>query len=842
MRTKHYLAALCVPMAFAACSNEEFVNETPALGSRGTVNVTLSAEKTSSWGVDTRMTIDENNRFVWEKDVDNIGAAMADGATFGTIQNEVLVNYPFTANNTGNASDFNAKSAIAQGNYLFYYGYTDVLDRGMLNLGVPAQTYNVAETKTPIQQAANQMKMISPIIELADGVAYKDAQEYKLNLSFVNLYTMVKVVVSSKNFPDGVVPTLKKISLNATGADGNTIQGFATIANVDLTVIAGAANANANVVAPEKDGTLDEDKMAVANKAINALINNATGAAASTVYQTEDAVYGPATLAVEGSLSLNATEEVILYILAPKGDYTETGLTLDIETSEGNYTKAFKVTSPAKMILGDGIQPLTADLNFDADNGNVTLPLVFKIASAADWTTANAFVASHALSYVDKTVTLNLIEDIEVAALPKFNATITGAKKLTLSGASAIKSDPAIVAGTVSMIVKAGATLTLDAKAVFAKIENNGTLVVNADQDKAIQNNGTMNVQKDATLSGGVTNGAAETLTDDAIAGTINIAGKKLTIGTTALINEVGEVNILAKSELIGVAGMVVNKAIINNFGVQNALITNADGTVNIEKGSTSAAGKTITDGTAVVKDIAEYSGLAAAKRHVFANAVVVTSVSNAGLYGKANTTGLGITNVVLDGGDWTLANAKGGDATKIIVAPTTTVTDLTLAAANLTFDGVATLAKNISAEGASSISVKGIVETVITGALTVKEAATLTANTLVTFNELKTSNDKVATILGTLNVEAGAKLYFNTATVGSADVAGAKLNVKGNVKGIATGEFGIQSQTGFDNYGTVSSLAGSDKFPAAGKVSQPKNIGSTATFKGNASTFTFVA
>lgn len=839
MRTKHYLAALCVPMAFAACSNEEFVNETPALGSRGTVNVTLSAEKTSSWGVDTRMTIDENNRFVWEKDVDNIGAAMADGAAFGTIQNDVLVNYPFTANNTGNASDFNAKSAIAQGNYLFYYGYTDVLDRGMLNLGVPAQTYNVAETKTPIQQAANQMKMISPIIELADGVAYKDAQEYKLNLSFVNLYTMVKVVVSSKNFPDGVVPTLKKISLNATGADGATTKGFATTANVDLTVIAGTANAN--VVAPEKDGTLDEDKMAVANKAINVLINGATGAVPSTVYQTTDAVYGPATLAVEGSLSLNATEEVILYILAPKGDYTTTGLTLDIETSEGNYTKAFKATSPAKMILGDGIQPLTADLNFDADNGNVTLPLSFEIASAADWTTANAFVASHALSYVDKTVTLNLIEDIEVAALPKFNATITGAKKLTLSGASAIKLDPAIVASTVPMIVKAGATLTLDAKADFASIENNGTLVVNADQDKAIQNNGTMNVQKDATLSGGVTNGKAETLTDDAIAGTINIAaGKKLTIGTVALTNEVGEVNILAKSELIGVADMVVNKAIINNFGVQNAVITNADGTVNIEKGSSSAAGKTITDGTAVVKDIAEYSGLAAAKRHVFAvDVVVVTSVSNAGLYGKANTTGLGITNVVLDGGDWTLANAKGGDATKIIVAPTTTVTDLTLAAANLTFDGVATLAKNISAEGASSISVKGIVETVITGALTVKEAATLTANNLVNFNELKTSNDKVATILGTLNVEAGAKLYFKTATVGSADVAGAKLNVKGNVKGIATGEFGVQDQ-GFKNHGTVSSLAGSDKVPAAGKVSQPENVGNTATFKGNASTFIF--
>lgn len=72
MRTKQYLAALCLPLAFAACSDEEFVTDTPSLGNRGTVNVTINAEKPGFDGINTRMTID-GNKFMWEKDKDMIG-------------------------------------------------------------------------------------------------------------------------------------------------------------------------------------------------------------------------------------------------------------------------------------------------------------------------------------------------------------------------------------------------------------------------------------------------------------------------------------------------------------------------------------------------------------------------------------------------------------------------------------------------------------------------------------------------------------------------------------------------------------------------------------------------
>ena len=92
--------------------------------------------------------------------------------------------------------------------------------------------------------------------------------------------------------------------------------------------------------------------------------------------------------------------------------------------------------------------------------------------------------------------------------------------------------------------------------------------------------------------------------------------------------------------------------------------------------------------------------------------------------------------------------------------------------------------------------------------------------------------NTQEATIDGTLNVMPGAKMYFENATVAE----GAKLNVKGDTKtNNAPGEFGVK--TTFDNNGVVTSEAGN---AAAGKVSQPVNS-STGTFKGNASTFSWV-
>ena len=874
MRTKHYLAALCIPMAFAACSNEDFVNEVPSLEARGTIDVTLNVKKPTVWTADTRLGINENYKFVWEKDVDMIGAAVADGTTLGTINTDHKVpsNYAFSALTSAETSSFNGKSPISQGHYLFYYGYTDILDRGYLDLSVPAQTYKVEDTKTAIQQAVSRMKMIAPIVNLASGVGLVDAQTYNLNLSFVNLYTLVRVTVNSENFPDGVTPKLEKITLNTkTGSAA----GFVKKAHANLGVIAGAMKAN--VVTPGADGMLVEDEMTTAKEEVNDLILNASNAAISTIYDqtgvSAGEKSGPVTLSIDGDLSLSTTEPTVLYLLAPKGTYNG-GLTLTVETSEGTYTRNIDKPSSRDLTLEDNIQGIAADLDFSDGSGNVTLPKSFPIASADDWSHAVDFVNSHSIAYIGETVEFELNADVEVSTLPAFPLNIIGSKTLTLTNDYVMteKSAAKFTASNINLGVKTGATLTLDAAVVFGSIMNNGTLNVNADQTIAIANNGTMNVaSKSVSLSGGVTNG------DDGeeIKGTINIAKDKvLTIETVALNNKVGDINV--KGELIvnyasenagtitndgtifgstaitntgtiknnadgtisATAAIVNANGIIDNFGTLSANVTNDNGKVIIEKDSKSNNSAAIANGTVDVKDVTTFAAIqGGATKYTFTTAVVTTSVNNKGEYAAADAAGVGVTNITLNGSGWSLESAVGDDGTKVIAVPSqATITGLTLKGATL--DIKVALSKDVVVEGTSSISNSTGGSLVIEGNLTVAEGATLTVGKDVSFNEAVSGNTQTAEILGTVNVEAGAAMYFATANVGSATVASATLNVKGDTEDITTaGIFGIKTLISFNNWGTVSSLGGNSD---AGQVSLPNNKPS-GTFKGNATPINFI-
>ena len=876
MRTKHYLAALCIPMAFAACSNEDFVNEVPSLEARGTIDVTLNVKKPTVWTADTRLGINENYKFVWEKDVDMIGAAVADGTTLGTINTDHKVpsNYAFSALTSAETSSFNGKSPISQGHYLFYYGYTDILDRGYLDLSVPAQTYKVEDTKTAIQQAVSRMKMIAPIVNLASGVGLVDAQTYNLNLSFVNLYTLVRVTVNSENFPDGVTPKLEKITLNTkTGSAA----GFVKKAHANLGVIAGSGKAN--VVIPGADGMLVEDEMTTAKEEVNDLILNASNAAISTIYDqtgvSAEEKSGPVTLSIDGDLSLSTTEPTVLYLLAPKGTYNG-GLTLTVETSEGTYTRNIDKPSSRDLTLEDNIQGIAADLDFSDGSGNVTLPKSFPIASADDWSHAVDFVNSHSIAYIGEAVEFELNADVEVSTLPAFPLNIIGSKTLTLTNDYVMteKSAAKFTASNITLGVKAGATLTLDAAVAFGSIMNNGTLNVNADQTIAIANNGTMNVaSKSVSLSGGVTNG------DDGeeIKGTINIAKDKvLTIETVALNNKVGDINVkgelvvnyasenegtitndgtISGSAAITNTGTIKNNAegtisataaivnangIIDNFGTLSADVTNDNGKVIIEKDSKSNNSATITNGTVDVKDVKTFATTQSggtANYQFSGAAVVTTSVNNKGEYAAADAAGVGVTNITLNGSGWSLEGSAGADDTKVIAVPSQmTITGLTLKGATL--DIKVALSKDVVVEGTSSISNSTGGSLVIEGNLIVEEGATLAVGEDVSFNAAASGNDKTAEILGTVNVEAGAAMYFATANVGSATVASATLNVKGDTEDIATaGIFGIKTLISFNNWGTVSSLSGNT---AAGQVSLPNNKPS-GTFKGNASTISFV-
>lgn len=857
MKTKHFLTALCLPLAFAACTNDDFVNESNTLEGREMIDVVLTATK-PSYGADTKMSIDDKNQFVWEKDVDMIGAALVDGASANTVGNDIYINYPFTADDDGNISTFSGKSAMTQGLYFFYYEYQDVLNRKGLPMGKPEQVYDAANEKTALQQAATYMRMVSPIVDLKNGLKYADAQTYNLNLKFANLYTIVQVNIESANIPAGVAPKVTKIKL-----DGKTAVSGASAFNVNAAINMTQVEA-AGKIGLDDNGQIKTDAQTAALAELEKKIADGTIYSANQADGSTPADKGAFELDVKGDVILDAAKTTSLYILVPKGTYKQLDLT--VETSEGSYSRT--ITPAADIVLANKIQPISADLNFAQDGtGNVILPENFDIASADDWTSAIKFMTDHAVGYLNKTASFTLTKDITIESLPIFNLDITAsaAKTLTLKKDYTISADNKgqFTFTNVNLAVADGATLTLKAQPtnITTELINYGTLNVSADLSNVIKNFGTLNVTADAAISGGLTNGQLEnkqnTPVIPAYVGTVNITkGKALTIKTVALTNTNGTVAIAENATLhidniastnqangkIEVKGILkattqalTNKGTIDNFGSLQAAITNDDGMFIIEKGSSAkAAGSTITNGTVEVKDVAAFATAQQDQNHQdiiynFSGAKVTAKVTNAGEYKAADDAK--VTDITLTSGEWTLADAAGADASKTVVAAAN-ATGLTLEGATLNVTE-ATLVKNISTSGTATSTVKTTATaTAITGNVVVGEGSTLVVEDKVTVNTLTSGNTQEATIDGTLNVMPGAKMYFGNATVAE----GAKLNVKGDTKTNAVpGEFGVE--TSFDNNGVVTSEAGN---AAAGKVSQPVNSG-TGTFKGNASTFSWV-
>lgn len=847
MRTKQYLAALCLPLAFAACSDEEFVTDTPSLGNRGTVNVTINAEKPWFDGINTRMTID-GNTFMWEKNKDMIGAARVDHTAMGTVEDKVDVNYAFTAQSNGAVSAFNGKSPIAKGLYLFYYSYADHLEYAEMDLSVPVQEYNVeaatAENgKNALQQAVGYMKMISPIVDLSDnGVGYEDAQNYDLNLNFVNLYTVVKVNISAANIKEGTTPKIQKVALNASGS-GFVKEAFANMENI-------AGGSNANVVAPDADTKqIGDADMAEAIAAIEELVGGASDGTVATIYEQTGVTTtnGPAELNIKGDLALSETEKTELYILVPKGKYNG-GLTLEITTSEGTYTRTISKPATGNLVLGNAIQPIAAELDFAQ---NVSIPTKFSIASEADWTNAVNFIESHASSYVSIKPEFTLTADVTIGSLPKFAIDLKGAKTLTLSNDFTINEDnqDKIATSTDTKLgIAAGATLTLDVDCTnFVDILNNGTLNVNADQSKKITNYGTMNVGKDATLSAGLDNGkAAVAGTSEAVEGAINVAeGKTLTIATAAMNNAAGTITvdgtltnsvasgttntakiiIGAKGTLGGTTNAITNaKGIIENSGTLAVAVTNDNGTVIAKDGGKSNNSSTITNGMVIVENVTAFGALNVGEKYTFAGASVATEVANDTEYTTANSAS-DITNIIFTTQkSWTIATAPS-NATTLTLKGVDLVLGADLTSINIVVDG-----------GTSSITATST-QSFTTANLTVNEGATLNVENNITFNTAASANAQEATILGTLNVAAGAALYFGKASVGSDDVSGATLTVKGNVTTgatVAAGKFGVKTSTEFKNWGAIISETGETAGAStAGQISTSQNQSSSATTSG---------
>lgn len=772
MKTKYLFFALSMPLAFAACQNEEFLTEETQLANRGKINLTLSAEYPTV-EADTRMSASESGNalsFVWEKGTDKLGAALMDN-TPGTVSNNGLyANYPFIAQNDGASAEFATPSAVTSGIYLFYNSYVDVLNRKPLWIELGEQVYDPASTKTPAQQMADYMNMVAPLVNLNSGIALDKAAEFTLPLEFVNLYTPVKVPVVFKNAKEGT--KLNSISIT-TGEDGFKLGGI-----VKADVLAGTGNAN---VLQLKKGAIDDEvlTMADAKKVVDEKVQ-------AGIYSTTENQYteGAAVLSIKNGLEMKNGEQKDFWILIPRGEYaslivsakTSDGdlkdVTIDIPASIDGYPNAYprKFTSATRSLKA-------IEIDF---NENVAQPSEFKINSSADWTAAIAYVKAHSDYYMGNEINFQIGADkkVYVTSVPSFGYNLSGAngKSQLIFGnsngsAATMNVDlNGMTAGeNVNLVVGAGAsvTLTKNVKGGTPAWTNNGAMTVSvAEVSGTIKNNGALYLAKANTNDEkySVTNNAGGTVTVkggngvyvDALVNSAEGEEEELSEGVVRVEAEaVLNVTTLTNNGTIenrgtfAPAASTANAGTIDNYGVlklTTAFTNNNGGTIVARDGSESNGGTDVitNNGTIEVINPTTWGTLqqnAAKKYSINADGTgeITAAVTNHKDFAAAKTAEMAIT---LAGGDWTVV---GGEVTPGDASRDLNDDDVEFTGNKVTLRSNLNVKADLENENLD-VTTKG------TSVITVEEGVTMSVKSL--------------TVDGTAELAAGSVLNANTIEV----------------------------------------------------------------------------
>lgn len=889
MKTRNALFALCLPLAFAACQNEELVdlgNQGAALKNRGVVDVTISAARPGV-GADTRMSSEwagTSLKFLWEKGNDKLGAAMMDGGAVGTVSGtNVYVNNPFIAQNDGATSEFKSPSSLAKGIYLFYNQYQDVLDRGELKLVMGTQEYDPASAKTAEQQMASYMKMIAPMVDLTkEGITLDGAKSFSLPLKFVNLYTPVKVPVVFKNAPEGT--KLTQISLNTPG-------GFVLGGAVDATTLAGdpTSKGYANVL-QLKNGAIDESVVKVddAIASLGVIVQKSSNGGG--IYKNDGSLKrGAAVLDIKGGVELKNGEAKDFWVLIPRDTYTS--ITVSAETTNGSMAQEVRtIAAPADpdafnpQIFNDQYRSMkSVEIDF---NNNVYQNTSFDIASSADWKTAVEYVMGHVASYIGRTIEFRLVEDksVYIDELPAFGFTLVGADDAKVVLGDKDGNEKSITADFSGLTmdndpeieIAEGATVTLtkDAKTGAFSLTNYGALNMNVTTAASIINYGVTNVNGKGTIGSLVNIGTVnvnadndlKSLTNNLVInnvdykGTVNVnSPATLTMGTTAATSNSGNI-VIKKGAVLANAQNFTNDAgayIENSGKLDVANVWTNNGVIKVMDGSVSS-GSGISDpeivgnGEAQVVNPVTYTALNANEGYKFNASVDVTAVvTMRETFNAANTAGMGVT---LSGGDWTIkASTTASSNTSRDIAVSEMPTTFKLAANLVDGDANGSNMSTKQIEVTGNVSITSAKEKSLKiGKITVAEGKTLTINSgsKILVPSATTAADNVE-VNGTL-VNNGVLACEGNATAIAAPANVLKTNILVNAKGsvknnnVIGGEKNTQvnvtlkgkmDNTGKTLYGTVD-LSQNPKEWKYGTQKPFADIVSTATDKAGISAF----
>lgn len=879
MKKRILFASLCIPALFAACTQDELA-EVQKDVNREKINIELASQGISfGSSADTRMGAAETEsngvKYSWI-DTDKLGAAVLDGTTQGSINNDdkVIFNYAFNRESDDvEGSKFTAASPVMKGIYTFYHQYNASVSRDKLAFKIEEnQVYDATSENDAAFQMAQYVQGISPAVDLTDtGITQDKAANLELPVKFANFGVPFKLQIKAANLPASGAE-LKRIVITQNGG-GNIANG----GNLDFDKLtAGPTDRVAVTATSEVDALADEfaDKVKGTIDAVNKATIFADATNSKSIAVT---VKGNGE---KGGIALSENETITVYVVMPNNN-TVAGYDIKIQTSQGfremeNKQFAFRTSGGETTNTDAGVvAPSAVTLDFNTNGtGNIEQPTTFKIPAEYSWNEALGYINDHPALYMTIPVAFDLTDDAEInvgedASYPAFqnlNLTLkSNSHKLTVKNdnltmkvSSWTFEDAATIVLDEDKTMTVAGLPTLSANLTF---ENKGTLTLQGVKDATnlkVENYKTLNVTAESSLAE-LTNAAGATTTVNAgtkltvgnlgtaiglgsgnATGAIDVKGELVITGATC--TNAGTINVQSGATLTPNAALT-NDGTINNAGTITATtstITNGtDGVINLKTGGVSngASGVeydavTNNGGKIVIEDIEDFVAIATEKEYKFTpGSKVTTEVKSYAEYGKAlDVTAL--TDITLNGGTWKIAKTAV-DANEVIAMPTTSIStkgDVTLKfdddgtfadALDLTVESGSVALKAVENIGTENETEENSEATIVISKLTIKNGASMSVPASITVNAAASSNSAEANIGGTLTVDG--KMYFNEAQVGAADNTVATLTLNPHEASKEAAVFGVQGT--FNNYGTVSAATVNDT-DVRGVVSAANNVG----------------
>ena len=245
MKTRHLLTAIALPALFAACTNEEFVEQATtgnsSLDDRRMVDVpavTMDFGK----GAETRLALGDGGKFVFES-TDKLGACLMDQITeyyqnplkkwgeWFELVDYIQTNYKFTYNTQNGRFENNA--LMCEGNYFFYFPYDPTMNtREAFEQDLnPEQELkvNADGTLNPRQTVLDNQ------VFLGHSAIYGDREDHEslnVNMKSVFAYPAFRIAYSS---PEPI--TITKVAFKIVDNEGKKEkEGVVTPFNTTLKV------------------------------------------------------------------------------------------------------------------------------------------------------------------------------------------------------------------------------------------------------------------------------------------------------------------------------------------------------------------------------------------------------------------------------------------------------------------------------------------------------------------------------------------------------------------------------------------------------------------------------